>query len=353
MNDSALYPWRLEPKLTSAVWGGPELVRDYGKRGAANAKLGESWECWDDDKVLNGPLHGTTLATLRTQLGARFLGNLDPGRIFPVLAKIITANDWLSVQVHPNDAYARRVEHQPNGKTECWYVMAAEPGAELVVGWNRDTSRDEYERRVGDGTLAEILRKVPVCQGDTVYVPAGLVHAIGPGVTVYETQQASDLTYRLFDWNRNGADGKPRELHVRKAGDVLDYRAGRHATLSQIEYVYAGLARTALIADPRFCVERAVATATPATIETGARPLVVTSLGEAMQVECGGTTAALEKFRTVVVPAGAETCTVRAGGNDAPFMLVTAPDAPDQLATRMLAAGIERRRVDAFAAQFG
>jgi mannose-6-phosphate isomerase len=185
--DAAIYPWLLEPKLTPAVWGGSELVATYGKNDP-KPTLGESWECWDANAVTNGVLKGSTLAMQRQRLGSASLGNLYPARIFPILTKIITAHDWLSVQVHPTDAYARRVEHEPVGKTECWYVIAAEPDAQLVVGWARDTSREEYERRVEEGTLGEILRKVPVRAGDTVYVPAGLVHAIGPGVTVFETQ---------------------------------------------------------------------------------------------------------------------------------------------------------------------
>ncbi len=236
MQNGVLYPYELDPKLTTQVWGGDELVSVYGKRGDPNARLGESWECWDTDPVLNGALTGSTVAGLRAKLGAELLGDLDPARIFPVLTKIITAHDWLSVQVHPDDAYAQRVEHQPFGKTECWYVLDAQPNAEIVYGWTRDTSRAEYERRVADGTLGEILRKIPLKTGDTVYIPHGMVHAIGPGVTVFETQQASDLTYRMFDYNRLGLDGKPRELHVQKAADVLDYRAGTSGTLMQLPY---------------------------------------------------------------------------------------------------------------------
>jgi mannose-6-phosphate isomerase len=180
--------------------------------------------------------------------------------------------------IHPRDGYAQRVEGQAFGKTECWYVLSAAPDAQLVVGWSRHTSRDEYERRVADGTLGELLRKVSVKAGDTVYVPAGLVHAIGPGVTIFETQQASDLTYRMFDWDRLGLDGKPRELNVRKAADVLDYRVGGAPTLAQIDYRYDGLNRIALIADPRFTVERIVATAHPVSIPTDGRPLILMSL---------------------------------------------------------------------------
>jgi len=349
---AAMYPWQLEPKLTPAVWGGGELVATYGKNAEPSATLGESWECWDANAVSNGALKGSTVAMLRERLGPAFLGTLDPTSIFPILTKIITAHDWLSVQVHPTDAYAQRVEHQPVGKTECWYVIAAEPNAQLVVGWARDTSREEYERRVADGTLGEILRKVRVKAGDTVYVPAGLVHAIGPGVTVFETQQASDLTYRLFDWNRMGLDGKPRELHVRKAGDVLNYRAGHEATLAQIDYRYDGLERTALIADPRFTVERIIAVAVAGSLATNGRPLIVMSLEHPMEVSCSGSTVALQKYQTAMIPAGSDSCSVRTDETSAPFLLVTPPASTRQLEARLLAVGIPELRVAAFMQQF-
>jgi mannose-6-phosphate isomerase len=349
---AALYPYVLDPKLSPAIWGGSELVSEYGKHGDPNAKLGESWECWDTNRVIGGSLEGRSVADLRASLGLQLLGNLDPNRIFPVLTKIITAHDWLSVQVHPDDAYAQRVEHQPNGKTECWYVFSAQPGAELVLGWKRDTSREEYERRVGDGTLGEILRRIPVKAGDTVYIPAGTVHAIGAGVVLFETQQASDLTYRMFDWNRVGSDGKPRELHVAKAADVLDYRQGTAGALEQVPYRFEGLDRVALIADPRFLVERVTATGDPATLTTNARPLIIMSLECALEVGCDATTIVLTPYQTTLVPAAAERCTVRAAGDAAPFMLVTPPARPDELTVRLMAAGVEQAVVDRFTAQF-
>lgn len=345
-----MYPYRLDPKLSPAIWGGNELVTQFGKRGDPNAKIGESWECWDTDPVVNGPLAGDTVADLRAKLGSKLLGDLDPDRIFPVLTKIITAHDWLSVQVHPDDAYAQRVEHQANGKTECWYVFSAAPGAELVLGWTRDTSRDEYERRVADGTLGEILRKIPVKGGDSIYIPAGMVHAIGAGVVLFETQQASDLTYRMFDWNRVGADGKPRELHVQKAADVLDYRAGTSGPLEQIPYQFEGLQRTALIADRRFIVERIVAGSEPASLNSNGRPLILMSLADPLEVAGDGTTISLAPYQTALVPAAAQWCTVC--GDGAAFMYVTPPQDRDVLAVRLLASGIDQARVDRFMEQF-
>jgi len=351
MSDTT-YPLELEPKLTTAIWGGNELVELYGKRGDPAAKLGESWECWDTDTVSNGSLAGASVADLRGRLGPALLGDIDASRIFPVLTKIITAHDWLSVQVHPDDAYAQRVEHQPFGKTECWYVLSAQPQAQLVLGWTRDTSREEYERRVADGTLGDILRRIPVKTGDSIYIPAGRVHAIGPGVTVFETQQASDLTYRMFDWNRVGLDGKPRELHVEKAADVLHYGGGGATTLRQVEYRFDTLERTALIADPRFVVERIVASAQPASLPTNGRPLILMSLDAPMEVSSGETTVELPPYQTVLIPAEATWCTVRAAQTQAAFMFVTPPREPNQLAVRLLAAGVPQSQIDAFESQF-
>jgi mannose-6-phosphate isomerase len=353
MQAQRLYPYVLDPKLTTQIWGGDELVRIYGKHGDPNARLGESWECWDADRVLNGPLKGSTVADLRADLGPQLLGDIDPARIFPVLTKIITAHDWLSVQVHPDDAYAQRVEHQPFGKTECWYVLDAAPGAAIVYGWTRDTSRAEYERRVADGTLGELLRKIPLHKGDTVYIPHGVVHAIGPGVTVFETQQASDLTYRMYDYNRVGLDGKPRQLHVSKAADVLDYSAGTTGTLEQITYRFGGLERTALIADDHFIVERIVAGAEPSSLATEARPLILMSLAAPLELATDATTVTLTPYQSALVPAAAAWCSVRAlAGDRSEFMFVTPPRDRAEMAARLIASGIAQTSVDQFMGQF-
>jgi mannose-6-phosphate isomerase len=298
-------PLVLVPKLATAIWGGDALVRKYGKAGDAGAKLGESWECWDDDAVTGGPYAGEPLSAVRVKLGRALTGPADPLKRFPVLTKIIDAREALSVQVHPDDAYAQRVEHQPVGKTECWYILAAEPGAELVLGWTRDTNREEYERRVADGTLGEILRRVPVAPGEAYYLPAGTLHAIGAGIQLFETQQASDLTYRIFDWNRVGADGKPRELHVAKAADVLDFRATMPGAVAPIVFTDGGIERTVAIADRRFAVERMRITRAGAVIATDGRPLAVMAMENPLTLETDGALTALRPWETALVPAAA------------------------------------------------
>lgn len=352
MAEELLYPYVIEPKVVPAIWGGDALVKRFGKPGDPNARLGESWECWDANRIANGALAGKSIADLRSELGDRFLGNLDPAAIFPVLTKIIDARDSLSVQVHPDDAYAQRVEHQPNGKTECWYVLDAQPGAELILGWNRDTSRDEYERRVKDGTLGELLRHVPVRAGDVVYLPAGTLHAIGAGIIIFETQQASDLTYRIFDWNRLDDRGKPRELHVQKAADVLDYRESHAGAIDTLDYELDGLARTACIAEPRFIVEQLHVGERWANVPTEGRPLIFMTLDATVEIRCAAGNAQLRPYQTALLAADAQRVELRALGPDAPVMFVTPPARADAMEERLQTAGISAERVERFLRQF-
>ncbi len=348
-----LYPFVLEPKITSAIWGGDALVARYGKHGDRTQLLGESWECWDENRVANGALAGATLGDLRADLGTALTGSIDPVRVFPVLTKLIDAHQALSVQVHPGDAYAQRVEHQPNGKTECWYILACEPGAELVLGWTRDTTREEYERRVADGTLGDILRRVKVAPGETYYLPAGTLHAIGAGIQLFETQQASDLTYRIFDWNRTGADGKPRELHVQKAGDVLDYRATFPGAVSQLAYSADGLDRTLLAADQHFAVERVTVRRDEAYAETDGLPLTITAMDAHLRIDSPDASVMLEPWQSVVTPAAIDRIALIPGGETTRALLVHPQPDLHRARERALAAGADALAVDAFFAQFG
>lgn len=344
-------PLVLEPKLTTAIWGGDALVRRYGKKGDAAAMLGESWECWDDNRIIAGGLSGETLGAARTRLGAALTGPIDPATRFPVLTKIIDARAALSVQVHPDDAYAQRVEHEPVGKTECWYVLAAAAGAELVLGWTRNTGRSEVEERIAAGTLAEILRRVPIRPGDAFYLPAGTLHAIGAGIQLFEVQQASDLTYRLFDWNRLGPDGKPRPLHVVKAADVLDYRATDPGAVRQLTFATRGGTRTVAIADHRFAVERLAFGTAPLALATSGRPVAVTAGDGGLELRAGDGVA-LEPWQTALVPACAEAVELVATAAGSALLARAEPDL-GRLRADAAGAGIAAEALDAFFGQFG
>ncbi len=347
-----MYPYLLEPLLKPLIWGGDALVSHYGKPGDPGVKYGESWECWDQNRALNGPLTGKTVADLRGLLGPELMGPLDSGRIFPVLTKIIDARDSLSVQVHPDDAYAQAHEHQPNGKTECWYILSAAPGAHLILGWKRDTTRNEYLQRVADGSLTELLRRVTVKPGDVFYLPAGTLHAIGAGIQLYETQQASDLTYRIFDWNRVDAQGRSRELHVQKAADVLDYRRSDASAIAPLLYAAGGLSRAALVADPRFTLERIEVRGAGGEIDLEGMPLIVWALHSGIEISGAAHSVRLPAYATALIPAAAGSVMVRSDDSNAKLLAATIPADARALRRRLAAAGVDAASVDRFAAQF-
>ena len=218
-----LYPIKLKAPLKDYLWGGTRLRDEYGKTGELE-KVAESWElsCHKDGQsiILNGEAAGQTLSAYIEAQGRGILGPRGgKGEGFPILVKFIDAKDNLSVQVHPDNDYAWRVEGEP-GKTEMWYVMDAEPGAQLIYGFKQEISREEFARRIADNTLLEVCRQVPVKKGDTFFIASGTLHAIGAGALICEIQQSSNTTYRVYDYGRKGADGKPRQLHIEKALDV-------------------------------------------------------------------------------------------------------------------------------------
>lgn len=220
----ALYPLVFEPLVKERVWGGRTLETLYGRRLPADVPIGESWEISDrpdDDSVIaNGPLAGRTLHWLMEQHAADLLGGARraPGNRFPLLCKILDAREKLSLQVHPPAATGLG-----DPKTEMWYIAAADPGAELYVGLKRGVTRAEFERQIHAGTVADCFHRIPVRAGDTMFLPSGRVHAIGAGLVIFEIQQNSDTTFRVFDWNRMGLDGRPRDLHVAESLASIDF----------------------------------------------------------------------------------------------------------------------------------
>jgi mannose-6-phosphate isomerase len=201
-----------------------------GKRLGQGEHYAESWEVVDhgDDqsRVAGGPLQGVALGELVRCDGKELLGRAHPQRSFPLLFKFLDAQRSLSVQVHPNDEQAAHLKPPDLGKTEAWVVLHAEPGSLIYAGLKRGFDRPALEREVNRGTTELCLHRFEPAPGDCVFIPAGTVHALGAGLVVAEIQQASDTTFRLFDWNRVGPDGKQRPLHVREALDTIDYSAG-------------------------------------------------------------------------------------------------------------------------------
>jgi mannose-6-phosphate isomerase len=228
--DKSLYPIRFHPIYKQLIWGGEKLRELYGKTDAPE-KTGESWEISQVEDnisiVSNGFLEGKNLEEIIQMYKGELVGHRIFERFgtrFPLLTKFIHSNDDLSIQVHPGDEYATR-HHGENGKTEMWYILDSEEDAQLIVGFNRDIDREILLESLNNGTLKEVLNFEKVSEGDVIFLPAGRIHALGPGIVLAEIQQTSDMTYRIYDWDRLGIDGKLRELHIEHALNVLDYKA--------------------------------------------------------------------------------------------------------------------------------
>ncbi|MBQ9782928.1 MAG: class I mannose-6-phosphate isomerase [Clostridia bacterium] len=248
------YPLKVSYTAKSAIWGGQVLARDWHKQGEGE-NIAETWELSVRPKematVLNGEAEGMTLEAYIEACGADCVSpTYQIGDRFPLLVKLIDASDRLSVQVHPDDAYASQVEHD-SGKTEMWYIVAAEPGASIVYGLRDGVSREDFARAVEERRLDEVMNTCPVLAGESYFIPAGMVHAIGAGILIAEIQQNSDLTYRVYDYDRRQADGSLRPLHTEKALEVI-----RPYTQEQIdEIAFArgrGKGKTELLANSRY-----------------------------------------------------------------------------------------------------
>jgi mannose-6-phosphate isomerase len=228
-----LYPLKFTPILKDKIWGGSKLKNIFGKD-ATTDKLGESWELsgfeGDESIVENGFLAGNNLI----ELIEIYMGDLVGDKVydafglsFPLLFKLIDANENLSIQVHPGDEVAAE-RHNSFGKTEMWIVLQADENAELIIGFTNDCSKDEYLDALESDKVEDLLQHVPIKSGDVLFIPAGLVHAIGKGVVVAEIQQSSDVTYRIYDFKRVDDNGNERELHTEQALDVIDFTASKN-----------------------------------------------------------------------------------------------------------------------------
>lgn len=223
-----MYPIKFNPILKERIWGGTKLKTLFNKPIETDI-TGESWEVsavkGDVSVVANGKFAGKSLQDLINHYPNELLGNHvyeKFGTDFPILIKFIDAREDLSIQVHPNDALAKK-RHDSFGKTEMWYVMQADKGAELIVGFNKNVTKEEYQQHLDNGTLTDIMNYEKVTEGDTFFINTGKVHAIGGGIIIAEIQQTSDITYRVYDFNRKDKNGNLRELHTEQALDAIDY----------------------------------------------------------------------------------------------------------------------------------
>lgn len=287
-----LYPLTFHPIFKERVWGGRSLERLYGKQLPPQIPIGESWEISDrpgDASVIaNGPLAGKDLCWLMEHHATEVLGSAKPqnGR-FPLLVKLLDAREKLSLQVHPPAHKTRELGGEP--KTEMWYIAEAAPGAELFAGLKRGIRREDFEQKLRDGSVADCFHHVPVRAGDAMFLPSGRVHAIGAGLVIFEVQQNSDTTYRVFDWNRADLDARPRELHLTESLASIDFNDFEPALVESAFRGDDSVKVRPLVCDSLFTVELwqlAAGAFTP--LRPGTMQLVACVKGE-LDVEDGST----------------------------------------------------------------
>ena len=299
-------PVLLKPAFKDYIWGGVKLRTEFGKD-CPYDRIAESWELSahkdGQSVVASGENAGLTLTEYIEKCGNDILGSRGKRfESFPILIKFIDAKNDLSIQVHPNDEYA--TEHEGEyGKTEVWYVLSAEEGAALYYGFKTAVTRDEYRRRIADNTITEVLNRVEAKAGDVFFIEPGTVHAIGAGLMICEIQQNSNTTYRVYDYDRRGADGKPRELHIDKAVEVSRLTPSDSADSSEGTEQKNGYT-TRVIARCKYFTSERVEVSDNARIavdEESFRSLIVTDGSASLKL--GDTELALCKGDSVFVPA--------------------------------------------------
>jgi mannose-6-phosphate isomerase len=303
------------------IWGGTRLGASLGRPVPPGKVIGEAWLISDHDECQSvvdaGPWAGKTLGRLMAECPEYLLGTLvkpTPRGQFPLLLKLIDAGEALSVQVHPDDETARRLNEPDVGKTEMWYVMEADPGAELVCGLVPGTTREAFATAVAEGRVDQCMTRFPAPAGTSVFVPAGTVHAIGGGILLAEIQQNSNITYRVHDWNRVDANGKPRQLHLDKAMEAIDFGSTHAGPSPSTTLTADGQNREVLGACRYFVAERMdIVRSWKCKKGTESFHLVV-AMEDGLTVLSGNSHARLVRGGAVLVPGGVPEYTVAGAG---------------------------------------
>jgi mannose-6-phosphate isomerase len=298
-----LTPFQLLPEYRDYVWGGERLR-------PGQAPTAEAWVIYENNRIAGGPLAGKSLAQAASEFGAQLLGrrvSANTGLRFPLLIKLLDCSQWLSLQVHPNDSQAVALEGEGYfGKTEAWHVIEAQPGAEILCGLKEPLPEAELAALVREGTILERVRRLAMHPGDTIFMRPGMLHALGPGLLMYEIQQSSDITYRVFDWNRPASDG--RKLHIEKALAVLDADG---VAVVQPQPLIRQAAILPLVSCVYFDLELLAGGACRFELNTlGASFHALTVLEGAVEVEGQDWQHSLGRFESLLVPASCQGYTV-------------------------------------------
>ncbi len=328
MTAPRMAPLRFEPILKRILWGGRRLETVLGKPLGEGHDHAESWELADHrldvSRVAEGPLSGMTLRDLMRQYGKRILGEKTGAcDQFPLLVKFLDAHQDLSVQVHPDDELGR-VLAGDNGKTEAWVVVHAEPGSRIYAGLRPDVNREQFARALETGDVEPLLHQFEARVGDCIFIPAGTVHAIGAGVVIAEIQQMSDATFRVFDWNRVGADGQPRTLHIEQALASIDFETGPVQPRSAEAQPVAGGEIERLVHCPYFVIDR-FRLKSAAQVGQHDRFTILLGLGGSAVVRHEGEEHLLKFGQTLLLPAEAGPCEIEPVEGEATVLTCSLP----------------------------
>lgn len=299
-------PLVFQPLIKQIRWGGRRLGTVLQKPIGDAADYAESWEVADQPDgrsiVASGTYAGRSLHELMKLHPAELMGRHASLTQFPLLIKFLDANDWLSLQVHPNDQQAVRYNPDENGKTEAWVILDAQPDSQICAGLKQGVTREQFAHHLADGTIEETLHLIPVKAGDCVFVPAQTVHALGPGILLAEVQQQSNLTFRLYDWGRVGSDGKPREVHVEQSLDCTDFTRGPVNPVTPDQTQSGDHTVESLVECDYFCIHRHTAT-NPFCISVDDRFRILMLLQGSATVKTRFGAAELKRGSTVLLPA--------------------------------------------------
>lgn len=333
---------RFQEAFFPRIWGGDKLERAFGKTVPSGGPIGEAWLVSDhaehESVVAEGPHEGRTLRDLLEADAPAILGSRaapTPHGRFPLLLKLIDAGDMLSVQVHPDDATAARLGEPDVGKTEMWHVLHAGPGAELICGLDPGLRRDAFAKAVRDGSLEADLVNFPAPAGASVFVPAGTVHAIGGGLLLAEIQQNSNVTYRLYDWGRVDANGRPRELHVEKALEATAFGQGHSGLNTPLSCLRQGVRCEILAACRHFAAETVQIADVYARETGGSFHILLVNAGK-LEIAGGAAKAAVRPGEAVLIPGGLKGFSVAGTGELLDYYV---PDLQGDIVAPLQAAG--------------
>jgi mannose-6-phosphate isomerase len=324
-------PLQFEPIFKEKIWGGSALSAVLGKRVPPGAVVGESWElsgvAGNESVSISNPCRGKTLPQIVAADPEAIVGALPRYRGFPLLFKFIDAHAKLSVQVHPDDAQAKALGYGEFGKSECWYIIDAQPGAQVVCGFAHGVSRDDVHSAAASKNILPLLNYIPVSPGDVIFVPGRTVHAVLGGVLFYEVQETADTTFRLFDWDRLDKDGKPRALHIRESLEILDTTWHDFHKIPPVVAERTDMfTRSFLVASRHFALEEyrfRSAAEIPLPVKRSFK--VITICEGPVRLLHNGSVSTLAKGETVLVPARLSGLHAAADAG-AQFLLSSVPD---------------------------